>query len=47
MRAGKVEPQTVVVYLNRLSDLLFTMARVANQRAGVEDVKWIPGRPKP
>jgi len=35
----------VVVYLNRLSDLLFTMARVANARAGVEDVKWIPSKP--
>jgi cob(I)alamin adenosyltransferase len=33
----------VVVYLNRLSDLLFTLARVANQRAGVADVIW-PGR---
>ena len=25
-------PQLVVIYLNRLSDLLFTLARVANQR---------------
>jgi cob(I)alamin adenosyltransferase len=38
-RAGKVEPG-VVVYLNRLSDLLFTMARVANLRAQVDDVPW-------
>jgi cob(I)alamin adenosyltransferase len=38
-RAGKVEP-AVVVYLNRLSDLLFTMARVANLRAQVDDVPW-------
>ncbi len=30
----------VVVYLNRLSDLLFTMARVANARASVKDVPW-------
>lgn len=29
-------------YLNRLSDLLFTMARVANARAGVKDVPWRP-----
>lgn len=35
----------VVVYLNRLSDLLFTLARVANLRAGVKDVLWIPGKP--
>ena len=26
--------------LNRLSDLLFVMARVANRRAGVPDVEW-------
>jgi cob(I)alamin adenosyltransferase len=29
-----------VVYLNRLSDLLFTLARLANHEAGVEDVAW-------
>lgn len=27
-------------YLNRLSDLLFVLARVANRRAGVRDVEW-------
>lgn len=32
----------MVIYLNRLSDLLFTLARVANRRAGVEDVPWVP-----
>ena len=32
----------VVVYLNRLSDFLFTLARVANLRAGVKDVPWVP-----
>lgn len=31
---------TPITYLNRLSDLLFTMARVANQRAGLKDVGW-------
>lgn len=40
LRAGQVEPE-VVVFLNRLSDLLFTMARVANHRAGVRDVPWV------
>ena len=30
----------VVIYLNRLSDLLFTMARTANHRAGVAETKW-------
>jgi cob(I)alamin adenosyltransferase len=33
-------PDEVVVYLNRLSDLLFTLARLANHRAGVQDVTW-------
>jgi cob(I)alamin adenosyltransferase len=32
----------VVVYLNRLSDLLFVMARYANDR-GAADVLWVPG----
>lgn len=31
-----------VTYLNRLSDLLFTLARLANRRAGVDDVPWMP-----
>jgi cob(I)alamin adenosyltransferase len=30
----------VLVYLNRLSDLLFVMARVANHRAGVPETEW-------
>ena len=33
-------PQIVIVYLNRLSDLLFTLARVANTRAGAGEVTW-------
>ena len=33
-------PELFVVYLNRLSDLLFTLARLANRRAGVSDVTW-------
>ena len=32
--------QEVIVYLNRLSDLLFTLARRANHLAGVADVPW-------
>jgi cob(I)alamin adenosyltransferase len=32
----------VLIYLNRLSDLLFTLARLANHRAGVPDVPWVP-----
>jgi len=30
----------VVVYLNRLSDLLFLLARLANKIENVEEVKW-------
>jgi cob(I)alamin adenosyltransferase len=33
-------PELFVVYLNRLSDLLFTLARLANHRDGVTDVTW-------
>jgi len=33
-------PAIVVIYLNRLSDLLFTLARVANRRAGVSEATW-------
>ena len=33
-------PTLVVVYLNRLSDLLFMLARVANRRAGAGEVTW-------
>jgi cob(I)alamin adenosyltransferase len=32
----------VVIYLNRLSDLLFALARQANVVAGVADVPWKP-----
>jgi cob(I)alamin adenosyltransferase len=32
----------LVVYLNRLSDLLFALAREANVIAGVPDVPWTP-----
>jgi cob(I)alamin adenosyltransferase len=33
-------PPLVIIYLNRLSDLLFTLARVANHRAGAGEVTW-------
>jgi cob(I)alamin adenosyltransferase len=31
---------TIIVYLNRLSDLLFTLARLANLEEGTGDVPW-------
>jgi cob(I)alamin adenosyltransferase len=33
-------PTLVVIYLNRVSDLLFMLARVANRRAGAGEVSW-------
>jgi cob(I)alamin adenosyltransferase len=36
-----INPQ-VIVYLNRLSDLLFVLARVCNDN-GKDDVLWVPG----
>ena len=33
-------PALVIIYLNRLSDLLFMLARVANRRAGAGEVTW-------
>lgn len=32
----------IVIYLNRLSDLLFVLARKANATLSVEDVPWTP-----
>ena len=37
----RINPQ-VVIYLNRLSDLLFVLARCANDD-GKNDVLWVPG----
>ena len=41
-RQEPVNPE-VVVYLNRLSDLLFVLARVYNNN-GRDDVLWQPGK---
>jgi cob(I)alamin adenosyltransferase len=39
--AGKEPvPPVILAYLNRLSDLLFVMARLANCRAGVGEHQW-------
>ena len=37
---GVTVPSIVVVYLNRLSDLLFSLARVANAEAGNRESVW-------
>ena len=39
---GPVNPECLR-YVNRLSDLLFVLARAANQDAGVPETPWMPG----
>jgi cob(I)alamin adenosyltransferase len=41
-RSDPLNPQ-IVIYLNRLSDLLFVLARVCNGN-GQQDVLWVPGK---
>ncbi|MBA2306436.1 MAG: cob(I)yrinic acid a,c-diamide adenosyltransferase [Acidobacteria bacterium] len=36
---GGLEPE-LLVYINRVSDLLFVMARAANHRAGDPEIEW-------
>lgn len=33
-------PELAIIYLNRLSDLLFTLARLANHETGAGEVTW-------
>jgi cob(I)alamin adenosyltransferase len=40
---GSAVPQGVLAYLNRLSDALFTLARVINSRAGIPETEWRSG----
>jgi cob(I)alamin adenosyltransferase len=40
MSRSEALPPIVIVYLNRLSDLLFVLARVAARRAGAAEVTW-------
>ena len=40
-RTERVNPQ-VIIYLNRLSDLLFVLSRAYNKERG--DVLWQPGK---
>ena len=40
LRQAEVVSPTAVTYLNRLSDLLFVIARTLNKRAGRSDILW-------
>ncbi|MEM1945017.1 MAG: cob(I)yrinic acid a,c-diamide adenosyltransferase [Nitrososphaerota archaeon] len=46
-----IESQTVdpavPAYLNRLSTLLFTLSRIANKRAGLQDREWVTPHRQP
>ncbi len=37
-------PPEALAYVNRLSDLLFVMARAANLRAGGREIPWVPSK---
>jgi cob(I)alamin adenosyltransferase len=38
------DPSQIIIYLNRLSDLLFVMARWCNAELGVADIPWFSQR---
>ena len=40
MQDDEAIPELAIVYLNRLSDLLFTLARLASRKAGVAEETW-------
>ena len=40
--AGEEISESVLSYLNRLSDLLFVLARTVNHRRGQEETPWVP-----
>lgn len=40
-QANEQVSSDAIVYLNRLSDLLFVLARAVNQMAGVGDTQWL------
>ena len=40
MQESEAIPELAIIYLNRLSDLLFTLARLASRKAGVIEESW-------
>ncbi len=43
LRRAEPVDETLMIYVNRLSDWLFTMARLENHRAGLPDPIWTKG----
>jgi len=43
LAAAEPLPASIVIYLNRLSDFLFTAARAVNAATGVPDILWQKG----
>jgi len=41
IQANEVVPDIVIIYLNRLSDYLFVLARKMGKETGAEEIKWI------
>lgn len=46
LRRSEPVPDAALAYLNRLSDLLFVLARVLNRHAGDQDIQWRPRKKK-
>jgi cob(I)alamin adenosyltransferase len=44
LAADETVPAGALIFLNRLSDYLFTLARAANRAAGLPDVPWRGGK---
>ena len=44
LAAREAVPGGALVFLNRMSDYLFTLARAANRSAGLADVPWRGGK---
>jgi cob(I)alamin adenosyltransferase len=39
-----IQPE-ILIYLNRLSDFIFVLARKLSKALHAEEIKWIPNKP--